>query len=812
MDNGYATVDPPDRRGIYNSGKLCYFSPMDRDKNVRIQQALEEIARLKNDIESEGRVVRLEAFAGEYADFPAGLDEAVQAVYRRRGIDRLFCHQAEALRRVLAGEHVVVATPTASGKTLVYNAAALHALSRDPSAKSLYLFPTKALSQDQLAELFDLNKAMGDTLGLFTYDGDTPASMRKAIRRQAQIVLTNPYMLHSGILPHHTKWASLFENLRHVVIDEIHYYTGVFGSHLTNVLRRLKRVCAFYGSKPTFIMSSATIANPAELAANLIGEEVALVDRSGAPRGEKLLVFFNPPVVNRQLGIRRSYVSMAREIAGIVLQHDLQVITFANSRLITEILVKHLKSDFERSLTQRDTIRGYRGGYLPKHRREIEQGLRAGKIRGVVSTNALELGIDIGSLDAAVLASYPGSVASTWQRIGRAGRRHTQSLAVLVASSAPVDQYIVQHPEYFTGQSPEVGRVNPDNLTILVEHVKCAAFELPFERGERFGGEDLEEILRHLAENQVLLEKEGRWYWTEEGYPADAVSLTRVSSDNFLVVDRTEGERVIAEVDFGDALETLHPKAIYMMEGEQFVVEELDFENRKAWVRKSNADYYTDAITYTKIKPLDVFDQTAARGHRFAYGDVHVFSQVVGFKKLKFFTMENVGAGELQLPQQEMHTTACWLTIASDVLQNLEYPGEDRVQAVTGIAYLMRHIAPALLLCAVRDVGVAVEDNLTRAAVNWQSLKGVDAAAAAQFANRFEPNIYIYDNYPGGIGLSEALYGKGRPLLERLEEIIAACPCPAGCPSCVGPSTRSGSQHKAVALYIVRLLLDRVFN
>ena len=786
---------------------------MEDDRNVKVARALEDILRLKNDLKTEAHIIKLDSFSGEFAPFPENLSPEVTAIYRQRGIDRLFSHQSEALRNVLAGRHVVVATPTASGKTLIYNAATLDALTRNPSAKSLYLFPTKAFSQDQLSELFDLNRRLGDRLGLFTYDGDTPQTMRRAIRKQAQIVVTNPYMLHSGILPHHTKWANLFENLKYVVIDEVHYYTGVFGSHMANVIRRLRRICRFYGTEPVFILSSATIANPDDLAERLIGEKVTLIDRNGAPRGEKFLVFFNPPVVNKQLGIRRSYVSMTREIAGILLRNDLQVITFANSRLITEILVKYLKSDFEKSIKDRDTIRGYRGGYLPKMRREIEKGLREGTIRGVVATNALELGIDIGSLEAAVLASYPGSIASTWQRIGRAGRQSHQSVGVLVASSMPVDQYIVNHPEYFSGQSPEVGRINPDNLTILVEHVKCAAFELPFVRGEKFGEEDLGEILNYLVQNQVLCQKEDKWFWTEEGYPADTVSLNRISSDNFVVVDRTEGERVIAEVDFSSALETLHPKAIYIMEGEQFVVEELDYENRKAFLKKSNADYYTDSITYTKIQVLDIFDETRFKNHAFSYGDVHVFSQVVGFKKLKFYTMENVGAGDLQLPQQEMHTTAFWLTVKNELLQSLDFSNEEKVEAVSGIGYLIKHISPVILLCDVRDVGVAIEDNITRTPVQLQVVKGIRAVSQnPEFVNQFEPNIYVYDNYPGGIGFSEVLYEKGSVLLEKLVEIIDGCSCKNGCPSCVGPSIRSEGNHKEVARFILKSLLNKIYN
>lgn len=785
---------------------------MSEDKDFKVEQSIKEILKLKNDIFSQATVNRIEAFAGEFEDFPGELSEQVVQVYRQKGIDKLFSHQARAISSVLQGHNVVVATPTASGKTLIYNAVTLNALSSDPAAKSLYLFPTKALSQDQLAELFDMNKLMGDRLGLYTYDGDTPQSMRKAIRKQAQIVISNPYMLHSGILPHHTKWINLFENLKYVVIDELHYYTGVFGSHMANVMRRLKRICDFYGAKPVFIMSSATIANPKDLAEGIVEEEVALIDRSGAPRGEKYLVFFNPPVVNKQLGIRRSYVSIARHIAGIFLNNGLQVITFANSRLITEILVKYLKNDFEKNVTDPGSVRGYRGGYLPQKRREIEQGLRNGQIKAVVSTNALELGIDIGSLDAAVLAAYPGSIASTWQRLGRAGRRASKSVGVLVSSSSPVDQFIVNHPEYFTGKSPEIGRINPDNLTILIDHVKCASFELPFVKGEQFGRENLEDILNYLADNKVLFSKSDKWFWTEEGYPADAVSLNRVTSDNFVVVDRTETERVIAEVDFSSALETLHPKAIYILEGDQYVVEEFDYDNRKAFVRQSNADYYTDSITYTKISVLDLFDETAEKNHRFYYGDVHVFSQVVGFKKLKFFTNENVGAGDLQLPQQEMHTTAFWMSISSELLNIVDLPPEDKIEAVAGIAYLMRHIAAVILMCDVKDIGGAVEDNITKSEVNISRLarKASSLAKETIELNNFEPNIYIFDNYPNGIGFSEILFERTDILLEQILQVIDTCECKRGCPSCVGPPIRTEGNHKDAARFIMKLLMDRI--
>jgi len=788
------------------------------EKDYKIEKALDDISKLRSDSASHIQAVRIDKFDGEFIDYPGNLSDEVKNVYKDKGIDKLFSHQANAIRQVLDGKNVVVSTPTASGKTLIYNTVTLDAVTRDPSARSLYLFPTKALSQDQLAELFDLNRLMGDRLGLFTYDGDTPQSTRKSIRKKAQIVLTNPYMLHSGILPHHTKWVNLFENLKYVIIDELHYYTGVFGSHMGNIIRRLKRICRFYGTEPIFIMSSATISNPGELAEKITGEKVEVIDKNGAPRGEKYLVFYNPPVVNKELGIRRSYVAVARQVAGLLLKNGLQVITFANSRLITEVLVKYLKNDFEKNVTDTGKIRGYRGGYLPNKRREIEQGLRKGEIKAVVSTNALELGIDIGSLDATVLASYPGTITSTWQRIGRAGRRAGKAIGVLVSSSSPIDQFIVNHPEYFTGKSPEMGRINPDNLTILIEHIKCAAFELPFVKGETFGNEDLEEILNYLAENNILFQNRDKWFWTEQGYPADAVSINRVSSDNFVVVDRTEGERVIAEVDFSSALETLHPKAIYMLESEQYIVEEFDYENRKAFVRKSNADYYTDSITYTKIAVLDIFDETKGKNHSFFYGEVHVFSQVVGFKKLKFFTNENVGAGDLQLPQQEMHSTAFWITIKENLLDTFDISSEDKTEAIYGIAYLMRHICAVLLMCDVKDLGVAVEDNITKSEIKRQPVKNLSTKSREwewkerENLRHFEPNIYIYDSYPNGIGFSEVLFERAGEIFEKILDAIKQCSCEKGCPSCVGPPVRSKNNHKDAASFIISLILDRVYH
>ncbi len=776
------------------------------DKDRSLQEALERLGpapggRRHADGERHAMVTvicRLPAAAAQSVPLPGSLDARLCSALGRRGITALYTHQAEAIDHARAGRHVVIVTPTASGKTLCYNAPVLDAILREPSARALYLFPTKALAQDQLAALHALVGLVGGAsdeareIGVFTYDGDTPQDARRAIRTRAHVVLSNPDMLHSGILPHHPRWAKLFENLRFVVIDELHAYRGVFGSHLANILRRLRRVCRHYGSDPVFICSSATIANPRELAEQLTGRPFALVDRSGAPRGEKVFVFVNPPVVNAALGIRRSYLSEARRVALEFLQRGLQAIVFAQSRLATEILTTYLKDAFQGPPGAGDIVRGYRGGYLPNRRREIEKGLREGKVRAVVSTNALELGIDIGALDVAVMAGYPGTIAATWQRAGRAGRRSNRSAAVMVATSDPLDQFIVRHPSYFFDASPEHALINPDNLHILVDHIKCAAFELPFQAGESFAT-GLDEILSVLHEEGFVHFADGQWNWTHESYPADAISLRSVSSDNFVVVDTTAGSQVIGEVDFTSGPSTLHQKAIYMVEGQLFQVETLDFDGRKAYVRRVDCDYYTDAITYTKVTILDAFDKDGERTH----GEVHVVSRVVGFKKIRFYTNENVGSGELDLPEQQMHTTAYWLTLPREVMAGLPFAATEKRDGVLGLAYAMRHVAQLLLMCDRHDIGLSVDG----ASVG----RAERAGGAASIVNVLsaEPNIFVYDNYPGGIGFSRPLFDMHRELVRRTRDLIESCPCESGCPSCVGPIGSVGPLAKAVASRIL---------
>src|SRR5579859_290629 len=716
-----------------------------------------------------------------WAEFPEWVNGDLRAAYGAKGIARLYSHQAEAAETVHGRKNLVIVTPTASGKTLCYNLPVLHDILENPDTRALYLFPTKALAQDQLAELHDLNTRLDNRFGVFTYDGDTPGDARRAIRERGHIVLTNPDMLHTGILPHHTKWTRLFENLKYIVMDELHTYRGVFGSHLCNVLRRLRRIAKFYGSAPQFICCSATIANPGELASRLIVDDVEVLSANGAPAGEKTFVFYNPPVVNKALGIRRSYINESARVAQEFLKHEMQTMVFSNSRLQTEVLLTYLQKANPQSPGNSETIRGYRGGYLPNERREIERGIRDGRIRGVVSTSALELGIDVGSLDSVVMAGYPGTIAATWQRAGRAGRRSGSSCAVMVASSSPLDQYVVKHPDYFFGNTPEHAFIQPDNLEILINHLKCAAFELPIATGERFGEVDLPDICTRLAEAGFLHLAGEHYHWTQEAYPADTISLRSITSDNFIIIDVTGSTNVIGEVDFTSALVFLHEKAIYIHGGQQYHVEHLDFKERKAYVKQVDVDYYTDAVRYTQVRVLEATETAAApaSANSHSHGDVLVRSQVVGFKKIKFFTNENIGDGKLELPENEMHTTSYWITLERPLLESLPYSVSERQSGMFGLLHALASVATLLLMCDRRDLGTAIGERPptpdsgvelvgAQNAVPVQAPEGsalddftpsrLRDAFASNLKEFFEPNLYLYDAYPGGIGFSEPLF------------------------------------------------------
>ncbi|MGJ4802460.1 DEAD/DEAH box helicase [Luteimonas sp. SDU82] len=745
-------------------------------------------------------------------DLPPALADALQA----RGIRSLYSHQAQAWEAARAGRHVVVATPTASGKSLCYTLPVVSA-ALEQGAKALYLFPTKALAQDQVAELLELNAAGQLGLRAATFDGDTPGDARQAIRLNGDIVVSNPDMLHQAILPHHTKWAQFFENLRFVVIDEVHTYRGVFGSHVANVIRRLKRVCAFYGVQPQFVLCSATIGNAAQHASALIEDAVEAITESGAPTGDKHILLWNPPVVNPDLGIRASARSQANRIARMAIKSGLKTMVFCQSRLMVEVLTKYLKEVFDHDPRKPRRIRAYRGGYLPTERREVEREMRSGKIDGIVSTSALELGVDIGSLDVVVLNGYPGSIAQTWQRFGRAGRRQQPSIGVLVASSLPLDQYVVRHPEFFASATPEQARIEPDQPLILMDHIRCAAFELPFLAGDAFGPVDPGPWLDVLVESGVLHQEGERWEWIADSYPAQAVNLRSVADGNFVVVDRTNGRQtIIAEVDYSAAALTLYEGAIHMVQSEPYQVERLDWEGRKAYVQQTNVDYYTDAIDYTKLKVLDEADGAPAGQGSAHHGEVHVLRRVSGYKKIRFHTHENIGYGPVTLPDQELHTTACWWQLPQRVLDASFDSRQDALDGFLSAAYALHLVAMVCVMAEGRDLQKAVGSGdgawfATADLSGRGQIRSGDSGEAMVEAERgFTPTLFLYDNYPGGVGLSLPLFERREDLRRQALDLIRACPCAHGCPACVGPilasSEAAGKSVKAAGVQVLELL------
>ncbi|MCT4781763.1 MULTISPECIES: DEAD/DEAH box helicase [Exiguobacterium] len=727
---------------------------------MRKKRSVEEmIDTLKTDPAFASHVTHwhtVDARPAKYAEIPASVPADLVRVLNERGIDRLYTHQAEAITQTARGHSTVVVTPTASGKTLCYNLPVLSKMIEKPTVRALYLYPTKALAQDQNTDLMSMVEALEGDLRCFTYDGDTSPAARTKVRDAGNIVITNPDMLHSGILPHHTKWIRLFENLEYIVVDELHTYRGVFGSHVANVFRRLKRICAYYGSHPKWIMTSATIANPVELAERLTEEEVVLVDQNGAPQGRKHLIFYNPPVVNEALGIRRSATLETKRIASKLVEADIQTIVFARSRVRVEVLLTYLQELTRRELGPKSIV-GYRGGYLPSERREIERRLRDGEIRAVVSTNALELGVDIGQLEACVLNGYPGTVASLWQQAGRAGRRHSEALVIFVASSSSLDQLVVEQPDLILDRSPEAARLDPNNLIILVDHLKCAAFELPFHKGERFGTVETEDILDFLTDAQVLHERADKYYWMTDSFPAHEISLRTSDQENVVIVDQTAKHAVIGEMDTFSAMTLLHDEAIYLHGAEQYQVEKLDFEEKKAYVRQVDVDYYTDANLAVELK---VLEENKSDGVK-TFGEVSVIAMATLFKKIKFGTHENIGSGPIHLPERELHTTATWFTLDERYAYS-EADMEDQLEAVSD---LLRRLAPLYLMCDSHDLFTTLQMKATHTS---------------------KPTVFLYDRYPGGIGLSEALYRDADAVLQAAVRTVEDCPCVSGCPSCVG--------------------------
>lgn len=731
----------------------------------------------------------LDGREARFAPIPDALHPRVRETLAARGFEALYAHQADAFARATRGEHVVVATPTASGKSLCYNLPILDALARDPAARALYLFPTKALARDQEEALRALLTQAGLGHGAITYDGDTPGDARRAARERSGLILTNPDMLHAGMLPHHASWARFFGSLRYVVIDELHTYRGVFGSHLANVVRRLDRIARFHGASPTYLLASATIGNPAEHASRILGRDVALVGDSGAPSGPRRVVVYNPPVVNAELGVRASYLKCAVKLTADLVRAGVPTLVFGQSRTGVETMLKYLREAVEKDRVDPASIVAYRGGYLAETRRRIESDLRDGRIRAVVATNALELGIDIGSLDAVVCAGYPGSMAALWQRFGRAGRRKGESLAVLVASSAPLDQFVALEPEVVVRAPIEHARIDPDNVEILVSHLKCAAFELPFDAGDAFGdlSEDaLRDALGFLADHDVVVKTPGPngrdvFHFASDAYPANHVSLRTVSWDNFVIVD-VGADRTLAEMDYRSTHTMLHEQAIYQHDGEQYQVERLDFENHKAFVRKVEPDYFTTAMTHTKVSVLHVDESANASLSPVVMlpaglGEVSVVTKVVGFKKIKFQTHENVGYGEVHLPEMQMHTSSFWLTFPESWVTSRAEPRATVIDALRGLSRAMHTVAALGLMIDPRDLGRTLGDR-----------SDPDAPPSKGDGPGFDPTIFLYDQVPGGVGLAPRIFDERERILVSARVLVTACGCEDGCPACIGPS------------------------
>ena len=750
------------------------------------------------------------ASLGRYEPVPNGLHPKVLSALAARGLESLYCHQAEAFQVAAAGKDLVVATPTASGKSLAFNLPVLDRLARCPEARALYLFPTKALSRDQEQSLRGLLRESDLEQGAVTFDGDTPADARRSARERTGILITNPDMLHASVLPHQARWARLLANLQFVVVDEVHAYRGVFGSHLANVLRRLLRVAGFHGAQPQLLFSSATIANPEAHASRLAGRPVHAVTENGAPSGSRRVLFYNPPVVNAELGIRRSYIKESVRIATKLVESRVPTIVFGQSRNQVEVMLKYLRDAASSASVDPASLQAYRGGYLSETRRRIERGLKDGSVRCVVATHALELGIDIGALEAVVCAGFPGTMAGLWQRFGRAGRRNSESLAVLVASSAPLDQFLAGSPRALIDRPVEHARIDPDNVEILLQHLKCAAFELPFEEAEGFGEvppEMAQEALQFLAEHQVLHAVAGRggrrvFHWSAESYPAHHVSLRSVSWDNFVIID-VENDRTLAEMDFRSAHTMLHEQAIYQHEGRQYQVEYLDYDNHKAFIRKVKPDYYTTALTTTRVSILSEaetasFEPVDGVSLGAGHGEVNVVEKVVGFKKIKFHTHENVGYGDVNLPAIEKPTTAFWITVPERLIARLPAPRAVVMDALRGWLTAMHAVAAVGLMVDPHDLGQAVVDE-----------PGVGRPTPPDPGDRkFEPTLYLYDAVAGGIGLAERLYVDRQSLLQRAFNLVDRCVCSDGCPSCVGPvSGQSGDWSRRT---LVRQLGEHV--
>jgi len=768
---------------------------------MNVQRFLE---RLQSDAAYRGQIVHVEVVPERGARTRAPerpLHPAVAGALSRLGIEALYTHQADAIDAVRRGEHVVVVTGTASGKTLCYTVPILETLLEEPEATALLLFPTKALAQDQLRGLLrfkELDSRFPLVAG--TYDGDTPQHTRRSLREKGNCVLTNPDMLHSGILPRHTSWARFFGNLRYVVLDELHTYRGIFGSHVANVLRRLFRIAAHYGASPTVIACSATIANPGEHAERLTGRRCTVVDDDGSPRGKKHFVLWNPPRIGETME-RRSSNAEAQKIMVELISERVQTIAFTRARVVAELLYRYTREELQRrqpSLAR--AVRAYRGGYLPAERREIERQLFEGELLGISSTNALELGIDIGGLDAAILVGYPGSIASMWQQAGRAGRGKQEAVAFLVAHNTPLDQYLMLHPRWLFEKSPERAVIDPDNPHIVLAHLRAAIFELPLKVAEeRSFGEMAPALLDLLAEGREIVLRGDRWFWTGKGYPADDVSLRNSTDNTYTIVDTTTGQnQVIGSLDEISAFMQLHSEAVYLHQGEPYFVSSLDLEERVAYVHRADLDYYTQAITDQRIRIEEVQVEKEWQGSRLGFGDVSVTFITFMYKKIRFYERDSIGFGKVNLPPVTLETAGMWLTPPLEALHAVRRAGRSPAEGMLGLANVFGEVMGLFAMCDTHDVGTLVDSSNT----------GV-------------PTLFVYDRYPGGVGFAAKAYELVEEILDACCELIHDCPCEAGCPSCVGSpilpypqgeldGEASGAvPDKEAALVILHALLGR---
>jgi DEAD/DEAH box helicase domain-containing protein len=743
-------------------------------------EVVEDLAR------DSRRIVHVETIPAREAqttDPEEPLPEQLQQRLLELGIEKLYTHQAQAIDLLRKRNNVVVVTGTASGKTLCYNLPVLERLIQDPGARALYLFPTKALAQDQLKALSELGavvtrKEAKEREGAFragTYDGDTPGHLRRRIRDDAQIILTNPDMLHAGILPHHSRWADFFSRLDTIVIDELHVYRGVFGSNVANVLRRLLRIMRHYGVKPRIVAASATIANPKELAESLTGLPFELVNEDGSPRGTRHFILWNPERLTPDGMERRSTNMEARDLMVHLMAEGYQAIAFVRARLTTEVLLRYIQDELEKKgggLASR--LRAYRGGYLPQERREIEGALFSGELLGVVSTNALELGIDVGSLDASLLVGYPGTIASTWQQAGRAGRREDESVSIFMGHNLPIDQYLMRHPDYFFARNPEHAVVDPSNPHILIGHLRCAAFELPLDpRDAKTFGEYTPALRKLLEEFGHVKTIRGRAYFSRTDYPAGEINLRTASIHTYTIVRSTpDGNKVIGTMDEPSAFSQLHPEAVYMHDAETYLVDDLNLEERVAYVHAADIDYYTQAVSDTQILINEVEREKTWNGAAVAFGNVSVTDTEVIFKKIKFGSRDSIGYGNIDLPAQVLHTTSCWLSPPNAVVQQVMRMGKVPAEGLLGLSNLLGEVVPLFAMCDRRDVGTAVD-----------------------LKNTGVPAVFIYDKYPGGLGFSQKVYRLLPEILEACRLLATECDCDGGCPSCVGSPIPPYSQQ-----------------